>query len=136
MKFLIMKNSFSVQSHQLNLPAGVFFIGYALFQIPSNLCLVKVGATTWLAGMLIVWGIVAVLSASVNTVPQFLTARFLLGVAECGAFPGTQSGLGLNSPQALSIPYHAVLILIGVLCSVTETAVLLYRNVVPSVTVP
>ena len=116
MKFLIMENSLSVQSHQLHLPAGVFFIGYALFQIPSNLCLVKVGATTWLAGMLIVWGIVAVLSASINTVPQFLTARFLLGVAECGAFPGTQSGFGLNSPQASSIPYQPVLFPIGALC--------------------
>ena len=86
----------SVWRHHLHLRAGVFFIGYALFQIPSNLCLVKVGATTWLAGMLIVWGIVAVLSACVNTVPQFLTARFLLGVAECGAFPGTQSVSALH----------------------------------------
>lgn len=68
--------------------AGVFFIGYALFQIPSNLALVRVGATVWLSGMLIVWGVVAALSAFVKTVPQFLLARFMLGIAECGAFPG------------------------------------------------
>ena len=82
--------------------AGVFFIGYSLFQIPSNLVLVKVGATVWLAGMLIVWGVVAALSAFVQTVPQFLTARFLLGVAECGAFPGVHSNHALSEQTTQS----------------------------------
>ena len=83
--------------------AGVFFIGYSLFQIPSTLVLVKVGATVWLAGMLIVWGVVAALSAFVQTVPQFLTARFLLGVAECGAFPGVHTNHALSEQATQSV---------------------------------
>jgi len=68
--------------------AGVFFIGYALFQIPSNLILVKVGAPVWLGCMLALWGAVAALCAFITNAAQFMTLRFLLGIAECGAFPG------------------------------------------------
>ncbi|KAL3157068.1 hypothetical protein ABBQ38_001315 [Trebouxia sp. C0009 RCD-2024] len=75
--------------------AGIFFPGYALFQIPSNLILVKVGAPIWLSCMLTLWGIVATLSAFISSAAQFMTLRFLLGVAECGAFPGMWYHLSL-----------------------------------------
>lgn len=81
------------------LDTGVFFIGYALFQIPSNLILVKVGAPLWLGCMLALWGTVAALCAFITTAPQFMTLRFLLGIAECGAFPGMLSLL--HNLQAL-----------------------------------
>ncbi|MFC8682427.1 MFS transporter [Microbacterium ureisolvens] len=70
------------------LGAGIFFIGYALFEIPSNLLLSKFGARFWLARIAISWGIVASLFAFVNGEPMFIILRFLLGVTEAGLFPG------------------------------------------------
>lgn len=70
------------------LGAGIFFIGYALFEIPSNLLLDKFGARFWLARIAITWGIVASLFAFVNGETMFIVLRFLLGVTEAGLFPG------------------------------------------------
>lgn len=70
------------------LGAGIFFIGYAIFEIPSNLLLTKFGARFWLARIAITWGIVAALFAFVNGEPMFILLRFLLGVTEAGLFPG------------------------------------------------
>ncbi|WP_433584759.1 MFS transporter [Microbacterium hydrocarbonoxydans] len=70
------------------LGAGIFFIGYALFEIPSNLLLTRFGARFWLARIAITWGIVAALFAFVNGEPMFIILRFLLGVTEAGLFPG------------------------------------------------
>lgn len=70
------------------LGAGIFFIGYALFEIPSNLLLDKYGARFWLARIAITWGIVAAAFAFVNGEPMFILLRFLLGVTEAGLFPG------------------------------------------------
>ena len=72
-------------------------MGYALFQIPSNLLLVRFGAPTWLAGEMMVWGVLSALQALVRTAPQFYIIRFLLGVAECGTFPGVLLGACLFS---------------------------------------
>jgi ACS family tartrate transporter-like MFS transporter len=68
--------------------AGIFFLGYALFEVPSNLILVRVGARIWIARIMITWGIVSGLMAAVAGPASFLTLRFLLGVAEAGFFPG------------------------------------------------
>jgi MFS transporter, ACS family, tartrate transporter len=68
--------------------AGIFFLGYALFEVPSNLVLARVGARVWIARIMITWGIVAGLMAAVTGPASFLTLRFLLGVAEAGFFPG------------------------------------------------
>lgn len=70
------------------LGAGIFFIGYAIFEIPSNLLLDKFGARFWLARIAITWGIVASLFAFVNGETMFIILRFLLGVTEAGLFPG------------------------------------------------
>lgn len=70
------------------LGAGIFFIGYALFEIPSNLLLTKFGARFWLARIAITWGIVAAAFAFVNGETMFIILRFLLGVTEAGLFPG------------------------------------------------
>lgn len=70
------------------LGAGIFFIGYALFEIPSNLLLNKFGARFWLARIAITWGIVAAAFAFVNGETMFIVLRFLLGVTEAGLFPG------------------------------------------------
>nr|WP_241731700.1 MFS transporter [Microbacterium ginsengiterrae] len=70
------------------LGAGIFFIGYAIFEIPSNLLLDKFGARFWLARIAITWGIVATAFAFVNGETMFIVLRFLLGVTEAGLFPG------------------------------------------------
>lgn len=68
--------------------AGIFFLGYALFEVPSNMVLEKVGARLWIARIMITWGIVSGLMATVSGPMSFLSLRFLLGVAEAGFFPG------------------------------------------------
>jgi MFS transporter, ACS family, tartrate transporter len=68
--------------------AGIFFIGYFLFEIPSNLILQRVGARYWIARIMVSWGIVAVAMALVRDERMFYFLRFLLGVAEAGFFPG------------------------------------------------
>ncbi len=68
--------------------AGLFFIGYFLLEIPSNLILHRVGARAWIARIMISWGVVAIGMAAVRGVASFYSLRFLLGVAEAGFFPG------------------------------------------------
>lgn len=70
------------------LVSGIFFIGYFLFEIPSNQILSRVGARIWLARIMITWGIVVVATAFVQTPVELGVLRFLLGVAEAGFFPG------------------------------------------------
>jgi ACS family tartrate transporter-like MFS transporter len=68
--------------------AGIFFLGYVAFEIPSNLALHRFGARVWIARIMISWGIVACAMALVHTETGFYIMRFLLGVAEAGFFPG------------------------------------------------
>ena len=68
--------------------AGIFFVGYILFEIPSNLALQRFGARIWIARIMISWGIVAIAMAFVSSERSFYAIRFLLGIAEAGFFPG------------------------------------------------
>ena len=68
--------------------AGIFFLGYFAFEIPSNIILHKVGARIWICRVIVTWGLVSALTALVRTPFQFYAARLLLGVAEAGFFPG------------------------------------------------
>jgi ACS family tartrate transporter-like MFS transporter len=68
--------------------AGIFFFGYFLFEIPSNLILERIGARIWIARIMITWGIISGLTALVTGATSFLIIRFLLGAAEAGFFPG------------------------------------------------
>lgn len=70
------------------LGAGLFFIGYALFEVPSNILLQRYGAKVWLTRIMFTWGIVATAMAFVPNETWFYILRFLLGVAEAGFFPG------------------------------------------------
>jgi ACS family tartrate transporter-like MFS transporter len=85
---LTMSRELAISSQQFGLLFGIFFFGYFLFEIPSNLFLHKIGARVWIARILISWGIVATLTGFVHTVPQLYSVRFLLGLAEAGYFPG------------------------------------------------
>ena len=68
--------------------AGIFFIGYFIFEVPSNLALEKFGASRWIARIMVSWGIISALMAAVSGETSFFILRFLLGVAEAGFFPG------------------------------------------------
>jgi ACS family tartrate transporter-like MFS transporter len=83
-----MNTALAITSTQFGLLLGIFFWGYFVFEIPSNLLLHKIGARIWIARILISWGIVAMLTGAVHSVTQLYVVRFLLGVAEAGFFPG------------------------------------------------
>lgn len=85
---LTMNEDLGFSSTVFGVGAGIFFLGYFLFEIPSNLILNKVGARIWIARVMITWGIVSGCMAFVQGVSSFYTLRFLLGVAEAGFFPG------------------------------------------------
>jgi MFS transporter, ACS family, tartrate transporter len=68
--------------------AGIFFIGYFIFEVPSNLALERFGASRWIARIMVTWGIISGLMAMVSGEWSFYILRFLLGVAEAGFFPG------------------------------------------------
>src|SRR5215467_4913188 len=85
---LTRNKALAITSQQFGLISGVFFWGYFLFEIPSNLLLHKIGARIWIARILVSWGIVAMLTGLVTTPTHLYILRFLLGVAEAGYFPG------------------------------------------------
>jgi len=85
---LNMNRELGLSSAQYGLLSGIFFWGYFLFEVPSNLILHRVGARTWIARILLTWGVVAVLTGFVQNAPQLYVARFFLGVAEAGFYPG------------------------------------------------
>lgn len=85
---LQMLNDLQFSETVYGLGAGVFFIGYFLFEVPSNIILHKVGARVWIARIMITWGIISAAMMFVTTPTMFYVLRFLLGVAEAGFFPG------------------------------------------------
>jgi MFS family permease len=84
---------------QYGMGAGVFFVGYCLFQVPSQMVLVRIGERNWLGFMAFAWGIACCAMAACTDVESFYRARFALGVAEAGFFPGAMSFLRLFLPK-------------------------------------
>ena len=95
---LEMKQDLHLSSSAYGLGAGIFFLGYALFEVPSNLILVRVGARRWIARIAISWGLVATAMMFVRTPVQFYVVRVLLGFAEAGFVPGIIYYLSLWFP--------------------------------------
>ena len=91
---LTMNRELGITSQQFGFAAGIFFWGYLLLEVPSNLVLHKVGARVWIARILITWGTVATLTGFVQSAHQLYVARFALGLAEAGYFPGIVLYLG------------------------------------------
>src|SRR5215472_9793121 len=85
---LTMNKELAITSQQFGLLSGLFFLGYFLFEIPSNVLLHKIGPRIWIARILISWGAVSLLTCLAQNVVQVYILRFLLGVAEAGFFPG------------------------------------------------
>lgn len=91
--------------------AGIFFIGYCLVEIPSNMILHRVGARLWLARIMIVWGIISAATALVQTPMHFYLVRFVLGIAEAGFYPGALLFLTYWFPSQLRAQAISVMIL-------------------------
>jgi hypothetical protein len=85
---LTMNKDLGLTAEQFGFGAGLFFVGYFLFEIPSNLIMQKVGARVWIARIMITWGLFSMATAFVVGPKSFAAARFLLGLAEAGFTPG------------------------------------------------
>src|SRR5258708_4956494 len=85
---LQMKGDLGLSNRVYGLGAGIFFLGYFLFEVPSNLIMERVGARRWIARIMITWGIISASMMFVRTPGSFYTLRFLLGLAEAGFYPG------------------------------------------------
>lgn len=85
---IAMNKDLEITSQQFGLLAGIFFIGYFLFEVPSNIFMKKFGARVWIARILVSWGIVSTLTAFAQNVTHLYILRFILGLMEAGFFPG------------------------------------------------
>ena len=83
-----LQRDLGLSSAQYGLGAGLFFLGYCLFEIPSNLILERVGARRWISRIMIGWGLVSAGTIFITDARSFMAARVLLGIAEAGFFPG------------------------------------------------
>ena len=86
---LTMNRDLGLSATQFGTAAGIFFLGYSIFEIPSNLALYRFGARRWLARVMISWGLVAAAMAFVTGLKSYYLIRCLLGITEAGFFPGT-----------------------------------------------
>ncbi|MEO3826363.1 MFS transporter [Actinomadura sp. B10D3] len=129
---LTMSEELGLNATEYGVAAGVFFVGYLLFQVPSNLALHRFGARRWLSLTLLVWGLLAAGTAFVPDAPTLYGLRFVLGLAEAGLFPGVIVYLAQWFPAAerarvfslfvIAIPISAV---VG---SPTSTALMQYGD--------
>jgi ACS family tartrate transporter-like MFS transporter len=96
---LQMNSDLGFSSAAFGFGSGVFFLGYCLFEVPSNLLLHRVGARRWISRIMVTWGVISVAMMFVRTPLTFYLLRFLLGAAEAGFFPGMIYYLSLWYPE-------------------------------------
>ena len=95
---LQMADQLQLSDAAFGLGAGLFFVGYILFEVPSNLILKRVGARVWIARIMVSWGVLSACTLLVTTPAQFYVLRLLLGIAEAGFLPGVLYYLTLWFP--------------------------------------
>jgi sugar phosphate permease len=95
------------------LGAGIFFLAYIFFEVPSNMILERVGARVWIARIMITWGVVAIATGFVQNTEQFYTARIFLGIAEAGFYPGMVYFLSQWFPRKRLAQALALLVIAG-----------------------
>jgi len=96
---LHMNSDLGFSSTAFGFGSGVFFLGYCLFEVPSNLLLDRVGARRWISRIIVSWGAISVAMMFVRTPLTFYILRFMLGAAEAGFFPGVVYYLSLWYPE-------------------------------------
>src|SRR5262249_14085168 len=85
---LTMQSDLHFNAHEYGFGVGIFFLGYFLFEVPSNLIMERVGARRWIARIMLTWGAISAAMMFVRTPTSFYAMRFLLGLAEAGFYPG------------------------------------------------
>ncbi|SAK81516.1 membrane protein [Caballeronia catudaia] len=115
---LQMNQAIGLTAAQYGLGSGLFFLLYFLFEVPSNLLLVRVGARIWLARIMITWGLISGATAFVVGPHSFYAVRLLLGLAEAGFFPGVAYLLTLWFPSAYRARVMGYLLVAAPLSSV------------------
>lgn len=100
------------------LGAGIFFAGFALFEVPSNMILHKLGVRVWIARIMVTWGLICCAFAAIQNAESFLTLRFLLGVAEAGFTPGLVLYFGFWFPRKHRAGAFAILFTTPILAPV------------------
>jgi len=85
---LTMNRDLGLSAEQYGLAAGLFFTGYVIFAVPSNLLLARIGARVWIPIIMVCWGIASLCNAWVKDAPSFYLVRLVLGVGESGLYPG------------------------------------------------
>ena len=98
---LTMNKSLGFSSEMFGFGAGLFFLGYVAFGIPSNILLHKYGAKSWITGIMICWGLMAAFMSCIHGYRMFYTVRFLLGLGEAGFLPGVIYYLGMWFPTTV-----------------------------------
>lgn len=96
---LQMKQDLAFSDAVYGLGAGIFFVTYLLFEVPSNLLLEKIGARLTFLRILVLWGLASAATAFVSAPWQFYGIRLLLGIFEAGFFPGSRYAKGINRPS-------------------------------------
>jgi MFS transporter, ACS family, tartrate transporter len=98
---LTMNKDLGLTQAEFGFASGIFFLGYLVFEIPSNYLMSKVGGRIWLARIMISWGLISSLTGIVQNVTQLSMARIALGVAEAGSFPGMMYFIALWFPREM-----------------------------------
>jgi ACS family tartrate transporter-like MFS transporter len=114
---LTMNRDLGISDSFYGFAAGVFFLGYCLFEVPANMALARVGARRWLALLQVVWGLVSVGTAFVPGKGEYVAARCVLGVVEAGFFPGVIYYLTLWLPRPMRTRMMALFLLALPLCN-------------------
>jgi ACS family tartrate transporter-like MFS transporter len=125
---LQMKDQLGFSDAVYGLGAGIFFVGYFLFQVPSNMVLERVGARRWIGTLMVLWGIISAGMFLVHSAGSFYTLRFLLGATEAGFFPGVVFYLRRWFPPAVPAGVIALFMtagpISGVICGPISGALL------------
>src|SRR6202047_3668322 len=96
---LTMNKDLGLTATQYGRGAGIFFLAYCLFEVPSNMALYRFGARLWIARIMISWGLVSIATVLISGTWSFYAMRFLLGLAEAGFFPGVAFYLAAWFPR-------------------------------------
>jgi ACS family tartrate transporter-like MFS transporter len=108
---LTMNKALGLSAEQYGLAAGLFFVGYVAFSIPSNLVLARIGGRIWIPAIMIAWGLVSMLNAWATNAHTFYFIRFILGIGEAGLYPGLLYVLALWLPNRYRVRMITLLVL-------------------------
>ena len=114
---LTMNRDLGISESVYGFAAGVFFLSYCLFEVPANLVLARLGARRWLAILMVIWGIISMGTSFVHSEATYIVARFLLGVAESGFYPGVIYYFTFWLPRTLRTRILAIFLLAVPLCN-------------------